>query len=178
MNKLLAKIISLVSRGKVTRVNDSEDVQKIQLSILSKELKDDVERIQDYGLTSSPPINSETVNFSIGGNRDHTLILKVGDRKYRLKGLQEGEVALYSMYGDKIHLKKDNKIEIQTKDLEINLEKIKISNQQAEIIDLQIQLLDELIKTQTLTAGGPMNFMPSHLQKYTEIKNKMNSFKA
>jgi phage gp45-like len=37
----------------------------------------------------------------------HPIVLVVGDRRYRLKNLQDGEVAIYDDLGQKVHLTRD-----------------------------------------------------------------------
>lgn len=55
----------------------------------------------------------------LGGNRAQGLAVKVDDRRYRLKGLACGEVALYTDEGDKIHLERGNLIVIYSPHVEI-----------------------------------------------------------
>lgn len=43
----------------------------------------------------------------------------VADRRYRLKGLESGEVAIYTDEGDKVHLKRGKVIDIETGTLNI-----------------------------------------------------------
>lgn len=111
------RVMLMVARGVIKLVNDKGGLQTLQLGLLEDELRDQVERVQDYGFTSNPLPGAEAVTVFIGGNRDHGLTLKVDDRRYRLKGLKGGEVALYTDEGDFIHLKRGNNIEVKTKHL-------------------------------------------------------------
>lgn len=47
------------------------------------------------------------------------MVLVVADRRYRLKALAEGEVAIYTDEGDKIHFKRGRIIDIDTATLNI-----------------------------------------------------------
>ena len=47
---------------------------------------------------------AEAIAAAVGGARGHLLALVVGDRRYRLKNLKEGEVALYDDLGHKVYL--------------------------------------------------------------------------
>jgi phage baseplate assembly protein V len=102
----------MVSRGVITLVNDALKMQGVQVQLLADEVKDNLERFQNYGFTSHPHAGAEGVVVFAGGSRDHGLVIVVDDRRYRLKGLQAGEVALYTDEGDKIVLKRGNVIEV------------------------------------------------------------------
>lgn len=115
-SKLIApysrRIRLMVGRGVVAIVNDALKIQGLQISLLADEVRDNVERFQDYGFTSHPHPGAEAITLSVGGSRDHCVVIKVDDRRYRLKGLAEGEVAIYTDEGDKIHLKRGREIEV------------------------------------------------------------------
>lgn len=101
-----------VSRGIVRLVNDALKLQEVQIALLADETRDQVERFQNYGLTSVPLSGAEGVFLSVGGSRDHGIVIAIDDRRYRLKGLQPGEVALYDDQGQMIKLKRGKAIEI------------------------------------------------------------------
>ncbi len=126
LQKLIApltrRVRLMVARGVVKLVYDDLKAQGIQVSLLNGEVKDKVERFQEYGFTSVPHEGSEAIMVSIGGNRDHGIIIACEDRRYRLKGLQAGEVALYTDEGDYIKLARNNIIDVVTKTLNITAE--------------------------------------------------------
>jgi len=107
-NKLSAplkrRIYLTVRRATITLVNDALKMQGLQLTGLEGETLDKVERIQEYGLTSNPHPNAEAVVLALSGNTSHSVVIAVDDRRYRLKGLKKGEVALYDDLGQKVHL--------------------------------------------------------------------------
>jgi phage baseplate assembly protein V len=109
---LQRRIMLMVSRVVIAAVNDSLKLQAVKMSLLDGEVADTVERFQQYGLTSNPKTGAEGIAVFVGGNRDHGVVIAVDDRRYRLKNLAEGEVAIYTDEGDKIHLKRGRKIEI------------------------------------------------------------------
>lgn len=86
------------------------------------------ELFEQYGITSHPPKESEGLIATLGGSSDHCVVINMGARKFRLKGLEEGEVALYDDLGSKVVLKRDksieveceNKVTIKTKDVDID----------------------------------------------------------
>lgn len=113
MAPLERRVLLLVGRALVETVKDSTGIQTMQVSILKGEVKDGVERLQNYGFTSRPKKGAEACVLFLGGNRDHGIVIAVDDRRYRLKGLSEGEVALYTDQGDKVHLKRGGTIEVK-----------------------------------------------------------------
>lgn len=66
------------------------------------------EYFQHYGFTSRPLAGAEAVIINEG---NHFLMIASDDRRYRI-ALENGEVALYTDEGDRIHLKRDKTIEI------------------------------------------------------------------
>ena len=66
------------------------------------------EYMQHYGFTSRPKAGAEIIIINEG---NHYLGIASDDRRYRL-ALEDGEVALYTDEGDKVHLKRDKTIEI------------------------------------------------------------------
>ncbi len=89
------RIRLMVGRAVISMVSDAGGIQKLQGQLLAGETQDDMERVQHYGFTSVPLGGAEAVVVFPGGLRDHGLVIAVDDRRYRLKGLQGGEVALY-----------------------------------------------------------------------------------
>lgn len=109
-----------VGRAGVTLVDDGGEGQLLQLELLADEVLDDVERHQDYGLTSHPLPGASAVTLAVGGARRRSIAIAVGDRRYRLTGLAAGEVALHDDQGQKVHLTRTG-IVIET-DLDITLQ--------------------------------------------------------
>jgi phage baseplate assembly protein V len=107
------KAAMMVARAILRLADDSEDCQMVQVDLLADETSDDVEHLQTYGLTSVPFAGADGLFLSVAGSRSNGVVLAVGDRRYRLTGLQKGEVALYDDQGQKVHLKRDG-ISIET----------------------------------------------------------------
>ncbi len=138
LSKLIAplkrRVMLMVGRAVLCAVNDDTKMQRLQVSLLEGELCDQVERLQQYGFTSHPHPGAECAVVFIGGNRDHGLVIAVDDKRYRLKSLKRGEVALYTDEGDKIHLKRNRTIEIETKCLVIKAaEKVRMETPLVEV---------------------------------------------
>lgn len=93
----------VVSRAVVRAVTDSLRMQAVQIDLLADESRDNVERFQNYGVTSHPHPGAEAIVVAVGGSRDHLVAIAVDDRRYRLS-LAEGEVALHDDLGHVVHL--------------------------------------------------------------------------
>ncbi|KOP55996.1 Phage baseplate assembly protein V [Pseudomonas tremae] len=113
----------MLVRGTVVLARASSKMQALQMRLTAGEVKDDMEHFEPYGFTSHPLAGAEGIAAFIGGDRSHGLLLVVADRRYRLKGLESGEVAIYTDEGDKIHLKRGKVIDIETGTLNIKASK-------------------------------------------------------
>jgi phage gp45-like len=90
------KIYLLIGRAILAAVNNSEGTQKVQITGMYNETMTDVERVQEYGFESYPFKDAEAIVAYLNGQQSRGLILKIGDRRYRLTDLVAGEVALYT----------------------------------------------------------------------------------
>lgn len=117
INKMTAptkrRVYLMISRAVVALVKDAFKMQELQIKGFAGETMEGVERFQQYGFTSVPHPGAEAVVLSIGGNRSHPVVIAVDDRRYRLKALEGGEVALYDDQDQKIHIKRSG-IEINS----------------------------------------------------------------
>lgn len=104
MNRLMARVRGMVSRAVVNLVNDGAKLQALQVTLLADQVPDDAEHFQHYGYTSVPHPGAEGIGLAVGGSTGHTVVINVDDRRYRLTGLQAGEVALYDDLGHKVYL--------------------------------------------------------------------------
>jgi len=111
IKKLVNRVELLVGKALIKAVKDNDEIQLVKISGLAGEVQDDVERLQAYGLTTNPPIDSEAVVVYLNGNRDHGVVIMTDSGQYRLKPLATGEVALYSQHGQVLLLKDDGNIQ-------------------------------------------------------------------
>ncbi len=123
MDKLMRQLKPLANRVKlvvgkaiVRLIDDQMRMQTMQVEALRGEVLEGLERYQQYGFSSHPHKNSEALILALNGMRQHSVIVAVDDRRYRLTELEEGEVALYTDLdgtdGQRIVLKRDGSIEI------------------------------------------------------------------
>lgn len=107
MEPIAARVRLMIGRAVIAAVADDAQAQALQLELLSDEVQDGVERFQGYGFTSHPHPGAEALVAFVGGTRSHGVVVQVEDRRYRLKSIAEGEVALFDDLGQVIHLKRD-----------------------------------------------------------------------
>lgn len=126
IDKALAPLVRrmrlALGRGIIKLVSDGAGIQVVQLDLMANETRSKIERFQEYGFTSHPKTGAEAAVIFMGGNRDHGIVVAVDDRRYRIKGLESGEVAIYTDEGDEIRLKRGNVIEVKTKEFIVNAE--------------------------------------------------------
>jgi phage baseplate assembly protein V len=99
-----ARVRGMITRAVTGTANDAPRMQTIQLALFAEQDADDIEHFQPYGITSVPHAGAEGIALAIGGSTGHTVVVNVDDRRYRLKGLEAGEVALYDDLGHTVHL--------------------------------------------------------------------------
>jgi len=117
---LRRRLSHLVLRAVVKLIDDAHTLQGLQVTLLDGEVADEVERFQQYGLTSHPKPGAEGIALAVGGKRTHTVVINVDDRRYRLKGLAEGEVALYDDLGQQVYLKRTGMELISSQQITLN----------------------------------------------------------
>lgn len=168
MDDLRNRVRLTVGRAILSLVSDSKAIQTAQARLLAGETQDDAERIQEYGFTSVPLPGAEGVMVFVGGQRDHGLIIATDDRRYRVKGLAGGEVALYTDEdldgGHRIHLKRGKVIELLSgPDASILQTPAKTTVTNATEIDLVSGGSSAKIKPDsiTLTVGGQVLLLNS-----------------
>ncbi|AGF91008.1 phage baseplate assembly protein V [Vibrio europaeus] len=110
------RITGAITRAVVSGVVEDLQRQNLQLKMHADESVDDIERFQNYGCSSFPPIGSEAILAAIGGNLGNLVAVAVEDKKYRPKG-ESGDVFLYHLEGHKIRLTKDGKVVVTATDV-------------------------------------------------------------
>lgn len=104
IERIYRAVLLAFGRGRVTVVDDSGPVQKVQVRLGPLELIDGMPAPHDYGFTSNPPIGSDVLVNFIGANRTNGVVVAIGSQAYRLKNLLSGEVAIYDNVGQSVHL--------------------------------------------------------------------------
>lgn len=97
--------INMFAKAVIRKVFDGTGRQSAQVEVTKGELIDDVERMQDYGFTSNPPVaGTDAIMAFFGGNREQGVIVRMENRALRLKDLETGEVAIFDDLGNVIKL--------------------------------------------------------------------------
>jgi phage baseplate assembly protein V len=110
ISPLRNRVANSIARAVVTAVNSAGGMQVVQLGVLAGETVDDGEHFEPYGFTSRPQAGAEAVVLFPNGDRSQPLVVAVGDRRYRIKGLADGEAAIYNDTGAKVVLLADGNI--------------------------------------------------------------------
>lgn len=101
---------NLLARAVVKSLNTASKCQSLQVELMPGEPKENVEHLEPYGFTSAPQIGAEGFAVFPDGDRSHGVILVVSDRRYRIKGLKAGEVALYDDQGQSVTLTRNGMV--------------------------------------------------------------------
>lgn len=137
---LEGRVRGMVARAIVRLVDDARQAQELQLELLAGEGQDAVERFQNYGLTSVPHAGAEALVVFAGGLRSHGVVLAVEDRRYRLTGLEDGEVALFDDLGNVIKLGRDAISVTATTRLTVDAPTVEVSADSVTVTSDNIQL--------------------------------------
>lgn len=127
LKNIQSRVLLMIGRGVLMAVSDNANAQLCQVSLLDGELKSNVERVQNYGMTSVPPAGSLATVLFVGGDRSNGVIIAAENRKIRIKGLKAGEVAIYTDEGDEIYLKRGNEIALKTTKFVIDADEIQMN---------------------------------------------------
>ena len=95
-------------------------MRTLQSEHLAGDVREDVEHFEPYGFTSEPHLGAEVLATSINGDRSHTIAIIVADRRYRIKELKDGEVAMYDDLGKVVYFKRDELL-VDAKDAPIRI---------------------------------------------------------
>jgi phage baseplate assembly protein V len=108
MDGIKRRIQLMITRGVVSLVDSQSLMQMLQIKTIGAVPLDRVEQFEPYGLTAHPHPGAEYISLSVGGRMGHEVVISVSDRRYRLTGLEAGEVALHDDLGQAIILKRDH----------------------------------------------------------------------
>lgn len=115
----MSRLGMMLGRCSLALANAASKMQTLQVRLLAGEVKDGIEHFEPYGFTANPHPGAEGIAAFFGGDRSHGVVLCIADRRFRLKELKPGEVALYTDEGDRLHFKRGRVLEIQTMTLRV-----------------------------------------------------------
>lgn len=138
MSALGDALRNVVVRGVVAVVDAGRKLQAIQVRLTAGEVKGDVEHFEPYGWSSHPHPGAEAVVAFIGGDRSHGVALCLADRRYRLVGLEAGEVAIYSDEGDSVVLKRGRVVEVTTETFRLNATRCELNAPEGIVLNTKL----------------------------------------
>lgn len=112
VRRIRGQVLGAVARAVVSAINTSGGSTRATVDLRADEQREDVELLEPYGFTSCPHAGSEGVALMVGGDSAHHVVLAVGDRSLRLRGLETGEVAMYAADGQVVLLKANGDVVI------------------------------------------------------------------
>lgn len=113
--------------------NTNAGAQIVGGTALAGEPLTDVEMFQHYGFTSAPPAGTMAIVIPLGGRTAHGVVVATENTSCRVRGLANGEVAIYTDEGDSIIMHRGRVIDITTETLnikatkEVNIDTPKVS---------------------------------------------------
>ncbi len=106
IERVYRRVLNTVGRGRTTYVDDTQNVQFVQVKLGAEEVKDGLPRLAEYGFSSALPDNSDAVVLFIGGERSNGVVIATGNQTYRMRSLASGEVAISDDKGQSVYLTK------------------------------------------------------------------------
>ena len=110
----------MVARALISAATDDEGGLRLELDLGAGEFRDDLELVQQFGVSSRPLPGSQAVTLFLGGSRDSGVVVATKGMGPEMSiSLKPGEVCLHTAEGDSIHLKNGRVVSITTGTLEI-----------------------------------------------------------
>lgn len=112
---IFRRIQMMFGRGRVTYVDDSGPVQKVQVRLSGLETSDGRLRMMEFGFTSNPPIGTDVLALHISGDRSAGTVFATNHQSSRPTGLLPGESKQYSQDGKYVYLTAADGIIVEAK---------------------------------------------------------------
>ena len=155
-----------LANGRLRLIDDSHPQQRDQVELSIDEIRN-CKRIQEYGYSSRPPLENgkwdPVIVALFGENRSDAVILHVGDRKFRIKNKEPGEVVMYDDLGNYVYLRR-TKIEVKsTMEVEVNAPLVDINAEDqvtinaGDSIDEEAQIINESATTINIRGTSRVN---------------------
>lgn len=115
IERLFMRLRGLFGRGRVTYVDDSGPIQKMQVRMHGLSVPDNRFRMADFGFTSNPPLGSDVYALHIAGDIGAGAVVATNHQQSRPKGLSAGESMLYSQDGKHVYMTASGGIVVEAK---------------------------------------------------------------
>lgn len=116
IDKLINRILMLVATAIIERVDDSQKIQKNQVSVFSDDVRSNIDRFQQYGFSSVPVPGCQAILICPGGSKDRSIVIATDDERYRPTGLNQGEAIMFNHLGDYAKMDKNGRFYINVSD--------------------------------------------------------------
>lgn len=114
MNRLIESIIKsirmIVGLCLIEKSSKGDDGIQADVVLLGNERHSKIRVLQQYGFASVPVNGYEALALFVGGSRDNGVVVCCQGKAGEIPALAEGEVALFSRFGQKVILKNDGSI--------------------------------------------------------------------
>lgn len=113
--RLVRRVQMMFGRARISYVDDSGPVQKVQVRVSALETSDNRLRLAEFGFSSNPPIDSDALFLGISGDRSAVAAVATNHQPSRPRGLQSGETMLYSQDGKSVYMTAAGGIVVEAK---------------------------------------------------------------
>jgi len=103
LSRLYRQLKMLLGIGRVTGLSDDGVIQTLQYRT-PLDVRSATPRMTEFGFSSAPPVGSDVVVLSLGGDRSSQVIIATNHKSYRHTGLQAGETVIYNQTGQFVKL--------------------------------------------------------------------------
>lgn len=116
LEPLRRRLDNMVARALVSLVKEGSPLQLVQIVLAGQETLDGVERVQNFGFSSSPfppsgTDGAQAVVLFLRGSRGNPVVVAMDDPRYR-PDLLPGESQQFSKFGQRVYLKADGSVEV------------------------------------------------------------------
>ena len=102
--QLQRQLLNLISRAVVGSVKPDSKCQAVDVELIAGEQKGGIEHLEPYGFTSHAKPGAEALIMFPDADRSHAVAVAVSDRRFRIRSLKRGEVAIYDDLGQSVTL--------------------------------------------------------------------------
>lgn len=117
LRPLVSRLRAMVTRGTVAAADEARKLRHLQIK--GRDGDDDAEHFEPYGFTSRAKPGAEVLVVNVGGDGSHPVVIVAADRRYRVTGLESGEVCLHDDQGQRITLYRD-RVEVEAPVVVVN----------------------------------------------------------
>jgi phage gp45-like len=170
------------ARATIDQVDDNPMMQEMAGGFMKGESRTAIEAPQNYGFTSVVRDATKSANGQLnecaegfvsylGGNRSFPICTVMDDRRYRLKQLQKGDVAMFDYLQHQIHLNNDGMFVTGRNDKKLKLQLVDPPQQQqsgSSSSGASVSARDSSSGGNGQTTGGGQKQLKGQTQRYTQ----------